>query len=401
MNYDAALKAAQEEADKWVGDPKVKCPKLKTGLLVLVYKDDDKEAVGGADVDIARSVALVFKKTKSATTSGNYGLARFKPVDPANYQVKAVKLPQTLKAYELPEAKGQAVALGTCPVCDLQIKRLATLKVKVVFKQKDAKGQETVTVLDGVKVHIDGREKRDGTTTKAPDGWALFENLKSSDYTVSVTSMESHAKKYRVPPSTKVPLPPGATKEVVLEVKMLARLRVVLIDKEDKPLSGVPWDLSRLVIGNGKTKGDGLIEVKDMLPRAESYVLKTTLKIKQPKAPSGKASTVKSSSGDATKYPPPLKPTDFEIKDDERAAIESAEVSVEWKLQAKFLEDLDNERGDQCRLRNLGFVCEPDADAGHTAPAVRCYQRQYLKQDNGSGKLSDIQADLRKRHDQP
>lgn len=402
MNFETALKMAQEDADKFVGDPKVKCPKLKTGLLVLVYKDDDKEAVAGADVDVSKGFLLLFKKTKSATTSGYYGLARFKPIDPADYQVKVAKLPSELKAaYEMPEAKSQTVALGTCPICDIEIKRLSTLKVKVVYKTKDAKGQETVTILDGVKVHIEGREKRDGATTKAPEGWALFENIKSSDYAISVTSMEGHAKKYRVPPSASVNLPPGVTKEVVLEVRILARLRIVLMDKEDTPISGIRWDLGKLVMGEGKTKGDGLIEVKDMLPRAESYVLKTKLEMKQPQPPAATPSAAKSSTGDATKYPPPLKPADFEIQDDERAKIEAAEVAVEWALQAKFLTDMENEHSDQCRLHNLGFVCEPDADAEHTAPAVRCYQRKYLKQDKGSGKLADIQADLRKRHDQP
>src|SRR5262245_21311425 len=94
----------------------------------------------------------------------------------------------------------------------------------------------------------------------------------------------------------------------VIKKKKLPKLRIVMVDGEDKPLAGKAWNLTSPKALSGKTKNDGLIEVKDLPPQDKSGTLQVTWqKTKPPKA----AKAAKDPVFKKPKYPRPVKAAEF------------------------------------------------------------------------------------------
>src|ERR1700676_603660 len=115
MDFAKAKALAASEGASFVSQPKVKCPKAKTCLMVLVYKEDTGQVVQGARVQVSGTAEGATAKTfLSKNTDGN-GLAKFTPWSPGSYTVEAT-VPQQ-DGYVSPEVINQTVAEGTCPIC--------------------------------------------------------------------------------------------------------------------------------------------------------------------------------------------------------------------------------------------------------------------------------------------
>lgn len=196
-----------------------------------------------------------------------------------------------------------------------------------------------------------------------------------------------------------------ATWTFVVKTKKPPKLRLVIIDKDDKPLAGKGW---RLMVGKalgipapktaeGKIKTDGLIEMADIDPQEKYGKLQVTwLEVKKP--PKKKAVPAAPKFKKPT-YPRPIVTGEF--KDADPAAPPADNRIMEWTLKIGSLPAFDHISGVQARLNNLGFRCDPDAQAARSESDIKAYQRTRLKSKTPSGVAADIQKGLRDRHDNP
>jgi hypothetical protein len=275
--------------------------------------------------------------------------------------------------------------------------------------------------LDGVGIHIertDGQVKGDKNTK--PDGWALFEKLKAGSYRVSVKDLGGHKQSYepaeyrvsvsytgegtekRLPggKDTTLELLAGDEAEVKFAVSRFVKLRIVLIDRDAKPIPDKDWELVSPLTAKGKTNPKGLIEVKNLSSKATSGILKVTMK--EPSSAQAPAPTVAQppvGGAAAPAHPPKIKPDEF--KDPKPSEPAPADNIVEWKLSLSALKDFDGVPSIKARLHNLAFPCDSTSDNAKTNRAVKLYQRVHMKQENGSGVIKDIEAHIRNFHDNP
>ena len=187
-----------------------------------------------------------------------------------------------------------------------------------------------------------------------------------------------------------------ATWSFVVKTKKLPKLRIMIVDKGDTPMAGKPWRLTGPRKASGKTKAGGMIEVTDFDPQAKVGVLEVDWRKakKQKKKSAAKVARITKPT-----YPRPILASEF--KDTDPAAPPAADDTMKWTLKIGSLPSFDHISGVQARLNNLGFRCDPDAQAAQTQACVKAYQRTRLKSKKPSGVAADIQTDLRNRHDNP
>jgi hypothetical protein len=172
-------------------------------------------------------------------------------------------------------------------------------------------------------------------------------------------------------------------------------LRLVLYDKNDKPLSGKAWELKTPLSQKGTTGGDGLIEITGLQPSDKTGTLEVTMAPAKP-APARKPAPPATPAANPTPYPPPIVPQDFK---DKLPAPDTGPQIVTWNISIGALPAVKVKEGTLARLHNLGFGCDVNSDDAHATRAVKAYQLFYLKAKDGSGKIVDIQDDTAKRHD--
>ena len=185
------------------------------------------------------------------------------------------------------------------------------------------------------------------------------------------------------------------THSFVLTGKKLPTLRLVLLDREGKAMSGKSWELTAPTTASGKTKSDGLIKIADLDPAATAGAIKVVwTKTTPPKKKEEKEDApVKKPT-----YPRPIKASEFTDKVPDPP--DAADDTIEWTLKIGSLSTFDTEPGVTARLHNLGFRCDPAApDPAVTTASVKAYQRTLLNAKTPSGASADIQADVRNRHD--
>lgn len=178
----------------------------------------------------------------------------------------------------------------------------------------------------------------------------------------------------------------------VVKEKKPAKLRIVLVDKDCKPLSGKGWELLAPVEDSGTTAADGLIQFTGIPLQETTASLR--VKISEPQPPLDPLEPLPPAT--PTPYPPEIAAAEFTDKD---PAKESNRHIVEWDLKAGSLPSFNSDEGVRARLHNLGFGCDVKDDGDRSARAVKAYQRFFLKNKNGSGVAKDIDSDIRDRHD--
>ena len=173
------------------------------------------------------------------------------------------------------------------------------------------------------------------------------------------------------------------------------KLSLVLIDKDDKPLSGKAWELKTPVLQKDTTGGGGLVEITGLKPGDRAATLEVVMEAAR--TPPNKTPPAAPAAGPPP-YPPVIAAEGF--KDKMPNPDYSAQV-VQWKLAMGGMPSFNVKTGVLARLHNLGFGCDVDADDETATRAVKAYQNLYLNDKNGSGVPADIQADIRDRHDKP
>jgi len=174
------------------------------------------------------------------------------------------------------------------------------------------------------------------------------------------------------------------------------KVRMVLLDKNDKPLGGKKWELKNPTAQSGTTGGNGLIELTVLKPQDFSATLEVTMQAAAPPPPPP-APPPPAAPAVPPAYPPVILPADY--KDKLPAANPSPQV-VTWSLSIGGLAPIATRQGTLARLHNLGFGCKPDSEIAIVERAVKAYQFYYQNNKNGSGHPADVQDDAGKRHDQ-
>jgi hypothetical protein len=180
---------------------------------------------------------------------------------------------------------------------------------------------------------------------------------------------------------------------LVVKKQRSVKLRIILFDRDDKPLANVAWKVTSPVAKNGNTGADGLIQIDNFPARENRGVLTITLPAR------AKVGAIPANPpGGALAYPAPLVYTDFI---DAAPKEPPDRTTAEWQLRIGSLEPFDTPSGVLGRLQNIGFGCAPDSGDREAARAVTRYQWAFLNVNNGSGKPADIQGDLLSKHDNP
>ena len=223
-----------------------KCPIKRTGLLVLVLREEDRGPVEDASL-------MVKGKSIAGQSSDQDGMALFKPLPAGTYDIETTLPEEMAESHLKPAVEEQVVPLGECPIKVIHVTALANLKVKVFYK--DAKAE---TVLGGVKLKVKGDEKgqtRSGTTDKTTDkGWLLFENVLPGEYEIVVQSLGEHAKSYNAPRGVGTQLNPGETKEVALLVHAKGWVKFVVEDSTPTPAKALTNIKVKATLPGGEVK---------------------------------------------------------------------------------------------------------------------------------------------------
>jgi hypothetical protein len=236
MDFSKAKELADKKATDYVGKPKKDCPKQKSCLIVVVYKQDTNEVIKSAQVQVSGTATdakgKTSQKSKSENTDGK-GIAKFKPWDPGDYTLD-ISIPK-IDGYEKPLVTQQSVGSGTCPVVCIPVKPLPKLKVKVVQKGNHARvfSDAVVKLVAAPQKHPDQKTIRAGI--------ADYGRTQSGKYVVQVTALkEEDRKEFAVPRGTvEETLSSGDDKTVIIEVekinvvtpKIEMEYKVVLFDR--------------------------------------------------------------------------------------------------------------------------------------------------------------------------
>lgn len=190
--------------------------------------------------------------------------------------------------------------------------------------------------------------------------------------------------------------PVDKTHVFVVKAKKLPKLRIVMVDSDDKPLAGKAWKLTAPKAASGTTKKDGLIEVPDFPPQDKAGALEVTWQ--QTKAKPAAAAVA---DPPITKpvYPRPIKASEF--TDDAVPAPTAANDVMQFTLKIGSLGHFELDSGARARLHNLGYNVLPYSDANVTKKAVEAFQRGRLNQKTPSGVIAEIHGKARDKHDKP
>ncbi len=182
----------------------------------------------------------------------------------------------------------------------------------------------------------------------------------------------------------------------IVKARKPFKVRMILVDKNDKPLGGKKWELKSPQSQSGTTGADGLIELTVLSPMDFAGTLEVTMKPATTPPPAPNAPPA-AAPANPPPYPPAIVAADYK---DHLPEIDYKAQVVTWTLHIGGLPPVATRQGTLARLLNLGFGVNQDSAEARVTRAVKAYQLHYQNNKNGSGKPADIQEDAGKRHDQ-
>lgn len=159
MNLDAAKRVAEAAKKDFLG-PWYLCPFRSCGLIVLVYREHDREAVSGANVAVTGTVTSTSLDPMTPSSSGqelhemtgstdSEGIARWLPFYEGNFQVRVTSIPDPDDLAIKLGRDVEVVSWGSCPIVVLPVTLWSRPEV-VVLQRHDDMGVAGVTVRAGV-----------------------------------------------------------------------------------------------------------------------------------------------------------------------------------------------------------------------------------------------------------
>lgn len=187
----------------------------------------------------------------------------------------------------------------------------------------------------------------------------------------------------------------------VVDVRAV-KLRVKVLDREGRPLSGKAW---RLTWGGGQRDGtlgsDGKLEaeVPATVTAARLALDPDAPPPEAPPAPPPEPEAPVADPPPPEVYPPVIRARDFRDKVDE-AYAGAALLPVAWALSVGALPTPNEDLGAQERLVNLGAWIEGERGApdAWTTAAVKAFQRR--KGQSPTGALGEVRDAVRDAHDE-
>lgn len=249
--------------------------------------------------------------------------------------------------------------------------------------------------VDGVNVAITGKTNPQPTKD---GGRVKYEKLEPDTYTATI-SLGDLEDEYMVMGKNKdsKTLRPGEQGILVFLIEKKYRLRIILIDKNEKPLQEKKWNLNLPIEESSVTEDNGLIEVDNFSTRYKSGKLLVTMQENQNEKSPPVTSSV--TTFDPSRYPPIIIADEFEDTSPE-PSLHDHDV-IEWELKIGTLPPCNESSGVEARLHNLAFACSVGTDGAKTKQAVKAYQLFYHEQEDGSGIAGHIQDDIKTKHDDP
>lgn len=396
--FDKILEKLQKEAEnRDAGVCKQKCPFLKKpAIYAVVLRSDTGAPVSGVKVDIS-------KPTKQAPMTNGDGEIKVDPAKLGQHGVKVELTEQQKKQFAGPSPQSISTTRGHTSIVYFVLEPLPKLQVEVRSKS-DKKP------INGLRVQATCRGKQTVLTTSA--GKADFGQLPAGAYLVTVTPER--------PPATKaevfvekaslnnferghsvvwdVLLPYGENKAFVVELDIVkvAKLRIVLFDKEGKPIPDKEWEMTAPVAARGKTAGNGLIEAPNLLVASTSGTLKVNMGLPTP-TPKKTDTPPTVAVSDPPLHPPPIKVDDF--KEKKPPMVPVPDGFVEWNLTIKLPDECKDDPSIKLRLHNMGFACDDSSDSPTTERAVKGFQSLDLGDKAPSGNFESTKTKITDRHD--
>ncbi|MDI6804347.1 MAG: hypothetical protein QME58_10960 [Bacteroidota bacterium] len=182
----------------------------------------------------------------------------------------------------------------------------------------------------------------------------------------------------------------GTKVKITVAKAKTVRLRLVIIDREGKPINDKPytfkWAVGVLSWGtkSGKTNAQGLIEA-DIPPNSSIAELKLDLTTPTPAAAAAPAPA-----NDPKRYPPLIQTENF-CKTGEN---QKREFVYEWKLSVGSLPSESTDNGIIARLGNLGYVC---VGGELISDVVKTFQKRNKLNETGS--IADVRDNVCNKHD--
>jgi hypothetical protein len=247
MKFDEAMRAANRAGRAFLKKQVMPCPFMNTGLLVVVYREDDQAVIPDAKA-VIKGEGRVYAEERVgkgkppryhrtdvdidnfATTDGN-GIARFLPCNPGQYAVSAVA--------DLADVVGksaevsQRVPAQECPICLVAVPAWARPEIEVLGFH-DSKGVAGVTVALGEKHSFPGATDSVGLSVWKGDP------VEPGHYTVALTFAKGGNRIFdaqkTLAKAPAIDLPPGK-KRFTFYVQRLSwvKLEVLRVKPEGDP----------------------------------------------------------------------------------------------------------------------------------------------------------------------
>ena len=180
-----------------------------------------------------------------------------------------------------------------------------------------------------------------------------------------------------------------------IKPKKLPKLRLVLVDGEDKPLAGKAWTLTAPKALTGTTKKDGLIEVRSSAAgngwRSRSHLAETKAKSRR---------QLRQGSGDQEAHLPPAYQGE-RVHRRRPEAPTAADDVMQFTLNIGSLPPFSDDTACVHASTTSAYRCVPTRTPPRRRRAVKAFQRGRLKQKTPSGALADIRHRRADKHDTP
>jgi hypothetical protein len=259
--------------------------------------------------------------------------------------------------------------------------------VQVFLKRRD-----TGAPVPHARVRLAGAGAPGETLLTDERGAARWSSRKLGKYVVSVAFLGDDPRKYEAPRTHTLSVPQQQPTQIVVDL-VDRKLRLILVDADDRPIANCSWSFSSPFTKQGTTGADGMIEVSVGVDHSHAQLAVAPPVLHQAPQPGAVATT--------PAYPPAIDGTHF-LDEASGPALPEADRTDCWDLDLVSPDkpQWKGQRSLKHRLHNLGFAVDVDSDAEVTKAAVEAYQARYTGTSAG-GRLADIGADLKRRCDKP